>query len=276
MTNTNVIQPNILLAPSEHSHPPDGARIGVIKVAAELKRRALTTMENPAQVIQTTLASQNMNIRQNLPTNNALRQVIKRARHDQLPKEPIDLDHLYFDTPFTETLTGEQFLAGAIDVDGKSLIFTTVQNLRHLCHASSILCDGTFKVVPRLFTQLFTPHVAIGGSDKTKRIFPVVYCLMERKTKESYIAVFARIKWLTEFYGLELDPDNIISDFEIGAINAAQEVFPEANMQGCMFHLSQSIYRHVQQKGLQNRYTTDLNFQFLVCDDPIFGEITKR
>uniref|UniRef100_T1IMI6 MULE transposase domain-containing protein n=1 Tax=Strigamia maritima TaxID=126957 RepID=T1IMI6_STRMM len=77
---------------------------------------------------------------------------------------------------------------------------------------------------------------------------------MERKTKESCIA----------FYGLELDPDNIISDFEIGAINAAQEVFPEANMQGCMFHLSQSIYRHVQQEGLQNRYTTDLNFQFLI------------
>uniref|UniRef100_T1ITD8 MULE transposase domain-containing protein n=1 Tax=Strigamia maritima TaxID=126957 RepID=T1ITD8_STRMM len=210
MTNTNVIQPSILLAPSEHSHPPDGAHIGVIKVAAELKRRALTTMENPAQ---------------NLPTNNALRQVIKRARHDQLPKEPIDLDHLYFDTPFTETLTGEQFLAGAIDVDGKSLIFTTVQNLRHLCHASSILCDGTFKVVPRLFTQLFTLHVAIGGSDETKRILPVVYCLMERKTKESYIAVFARIKWLTEFYGLELDPDNIISDLKLVQLTLHKKFF---------------------------------------------------
>uniref|UniRef100_T1J7J1 MULE transposase domain-containing protein n=1 Tax=Strigamia maritima TaxID=126957 RepID=T1J7J1_STRMM len=30
-------------------------------------------------------------------------------------------------------------------------------------------------------------------------------------------------------------------------------------MQGCLFHLSQSIYRHVQQENLQNWYVTDLS-----------------
>uniref|UniRef100_T1J9Q7 MULE transposase domain-containing protein n=1 Tax=Strigamia maritima TaxID=126957 RepID=T1J9Q7_STRMM len=166
-----------------------------------------------------------MNVCQALPTKNALWQIIKQARQELIPKKPIDLDHLYFDAPFTEILDGKQFLAGAIDVDGKSLIFTTLNNLHHLCRASSILCDGTFKYLDYL--QNFTHFMLrLEAQMKQKRILSVVYCLMERKTKESYIAVFQKIKWLTEFYGLELDPDNIISDFEIGAIKAAQEVFP--------------------------------------------------
>uniref|UniRef100_T1J7J2 MULE transposase domain-containing protein n=1 Tax=Strigamia maritima TaxID=126957 RepID=T1J7J2_STRMM len=156
----------------QNSHPPNSAHIGAIKVAAELKHRAVATMENPSQVIQATLASELINVH------------YKTSATRTNTKKHIDLDHLYFNAPFTETLDGEQFLAGAIDVDGKSLISTTLNNFRHLCrHQAYCYLD-----------YLYTLHVAIGSSNETKRILPVVYCLMERKTKESYIAVFQKIK----------------------------------------------------------------------------------
>lgn len=55
-------------------------------------------------------------------------------------------------------------------------------------------------------------------------------------------------------------PKHIISDFEIGAINAAKKVFPGAQMHGCFFHFCQTIWRHVQAVGLQIRYNNDAMF----------------
>lgn len=58
----------------------------------------------------------------------------------------------------------------------------------------------------------------------------------------------------------ELKPSYVITDFEIGAINAAKKYFPLAKMHGCFFHLCQSLWRRIQQLGLQSRYTNEPNF----------------
>lgn len=58
----------------------------------------------------------------------------------------------------------------------------------------------------------------------------------------------------------DFKPDYIITDFEIGAINAATKYFPDAIMHGCFFHLCQSVWRHVQNVGLQKRYVSDAQF----------------
>lgn len=49
-------------------------------------------------------------------------------------------------------------------------------------------------------------------------------------------------------------------DFEKGAINAIQRVFSNTLVGGCFFHLSQSIWRHVQNLGFQQRYINDSEF----------------
>ena len=57
-----------------------------------------------------------------------------------------------------------------------------------------------------------------------------------------------------------LNPETILTDFELAVINAFQEVFVGVDVHGCLFHLSQNIYRKVQEQGLQVRYSNEPEF----------------
>ena len=60
-------------------------------------------------------------------------------------------------------------------------------------------------------------------------------------------------------------PHSLMTDFEIGAINAFSDVYSNMNQFGCHFHLSQSIQRHVREQGLTQLY----------MNDPVFRENVK-
>uniref|UniRef100_T1IS19 MULE transposase domain-containing protein n=1 Tax=Strigamia maritima TaxID=126957 RepID=T1IS19_STRMM len=230
-----------------------------------MKKRALDTYEPPGQIIHASLAAEIMEVKLALPTANALTQIVKRSRSSKYPKEPDSLNQLGFAAlePFCETLAGDRFLYGALTTacGFKCLLFTTLGNLQHLSRATSILADGTFKVVPHLFTQLYTLHCSITNSSK---VLPMVYCLMEKKNKPSYNLVFEKIRDLVQdLTGVNLNPDYFISDFVIGAINAAREVFPNTAMHGCFFHLAKSVYRRVQHEHLQQKYAVNAEFSLL-------------
>lgn len=80
-----------------------------------------------------------------------------------------------------------------------------------------------------------------------------MYVLAPNKTKKTYQQVF---NWVSKQVP-EWKPMHIMSDFELGAINAAKEVFPEAKMHGCFVHFCQAIWRRVQLVGLQTKYSND-------------------
>lgn len=61
-------------------------------------------------------------------------------------------------------------------------------------------------------------------------------------------------------YQPDYSPTQINVDFELAAINAIKEVFPNAKIQGCFFHLAQSIVRNLGTNGLKVRYETDMKF----------------
>lgn len=73
---------------------------------------------------------------------------------------------------------GEDFYRGAVDVDndGIALIFAS-QQLSLLESSSGVYFDGTFKVVPSIFFQLFTLFMPCFDF-----AFPVLFALMSRKT----------------------------------------------------------------------------------------------
>ncbi|KAK3923874.1 RNA polymerase-associated protein RapA [Frankliniella fusca] len=50
------------------------------------------------------------------------------------------------------------------------------------------------------------------------------------------------------------EPETLVSDFELSIINAVKTVFPHSNIRLCFFHLGQSVYRKVQESGLQVAY----------------------
>jgi len=49
-------------------------------------------------------------------------------------------------------------------------------------------------------------------------------------------------------------------DFEAAARQAVSRVFPNAQIHGCLFHLGQSVWRRIQNDGLQQLYSEDTDF----------------
>lgn len=58
----------------------------------------------------------------------------------------------------------------------------------------------------------------------------------------------------------DLNPLHINMDFELAAIKAAQETFPNARVQGCYFHFKKNIIHNLGQHGLKTRYQEDIKF----------------
>ena len=58
------------------------------------------------------------------------------------------------------------------------------------------------------------------------------------------------IKKLKQASNKPLQPEKILSDFEVGAMKAFEEEFPGVETKGCNFHMAQCVWRKIQQLGL--------------------------
>ncbi len=105
------------------------------------------------------------------------------------------------------------------------------------------LLDGTFKMAPSWFTQVFTIHAMYMGT-----CVPVAYSFLAGKRTKDYADVIDAVTSSGIPGGF--NPEYIISDFERGIIKACRDRFPNVNLHGCLFHLCQSVYRRVQSVGL--------------------------
>ena len=201
---------------------------------------------------------------------------IQRIRRKELPANPRKLKDLG-DLPdrFTRTLSGKLFLlhdTGPADEEdsddddiefeedddsSRVIVFATRRNIELLCQSPIWFVDGTFDVSPNIFAQLFT---VLGLVQRRNPVgesvaLPLVYALLPGKTQDMYKEVMAAVRDAVERYRVNAcTPLKIISDFELGIIRACEEVYPGVPVTGCFFHLSQSIYRRVQEEGLATSY----------------------
>lgn len=60
--------------------------------------------------------------------------------------------------------------------------------------------------------------------------------------------------------GNTLNPQHVMTDFEIAVINTVKIEFPEATHKCCLFHLGQNVWRKIQSCGLASRYARDSEF----------------
>lgn len=142
------------------------------------------------------------------------------------------------------------------------IVFTTKNNCRLLNTASYWLMDGTFKSSPTPFVQIYSIHAVVGTTDEgTDKVVPLVYGLLSHKTEKSYSIFFEILKrFVFHKLNINLSPTLILTDFETAAINAVKQAFPSCLQKLCFFHLSQSIWRHIQASGLAQRYGKDAIF----------------
>lgn len=141
------------------------------------------------------------------------------------------------------------------------IVFGTRRNVELLMKCIMWFLDGTFKTAPHIFTQIFTilglmkrPGPAVDDDDVTTAV-PLVFALLPSKTEAHYFDVLQSVKdAAAKFRVRGTGPEKLMTDFEVGIINAAKRAFPEADIKCCFFHLGQSSYRKVQNAGLQEAY----------------------
>ncbi|KRZ71368.1 hypothetical protein T10_12387, partial [Trichinella papuae] len=100
------------------------------------------------------------------------------------------------------------------------LVFATGSNIRLLAAMRILGIDGTFKVVPQWYQQLFTIHAFVLG-----KLVPAVYCLCTGKDTGTYGFIFQALINKAAVLRVNLNPQTIICDFERALIRAIQGYF---------------------------------------------------
>lgn len=240
----------IKLGRKPHTHEIESEQVIADDIVRGIKRRATAhPNEPPLQILQEELQNvRSTEVLVRLPERRTLFRQINRVQNRQRPVNPRSLEELIFREPYTKTLDSKQFLqydSGPED-QNRIVLFYVEEGLIKLCASRSIDADGTFKVVPQMFGQMYTMHGEVGG-----HVFPLVYCLTVRRTQETYDRIFQHLKQHATRLGQQLQPDRFVVDFELAAINSVRAVFPEAVIQGCLFHLTENIWRRAVLHGLK-------------------------
>ncbi|KRZ89181.1 hypothetical protein T08_3804 [Trichinella sp. T8] len=172
-------------------------------------------------------------------------------RAKRYPKLPSHRQDLQIPVPFRTTKAGDNFLSWQ-SASRHILVFATGYNIRLLAAMRTWGMDGTFKVVPQWYQQLFTIHAFVAG-----KLVPAVYCLCTGKDIKTYGYIFQALMDKAAALEVDLNPETIICDFETALIPAIRGYFPNTRVQGCYFHFCQAVHRKVGELGLKTRYRTE-------------------
>lgn len=161
----------------------------------------------------------------------------------------LNVAKVYFKT-LKEIIIPEKFhsfILADYSTANRIIIFAN-QNIRSLLMNTSyeVLCDGTFKFCVQPFYQLYTLHVDLGSTKTHNNIVPVIYALLPNKTKNTYETMFRLIKSQIAKWS----PKCFIMDFEMAAMQAVQNVFPETPVAGCYFHFTRCLWRKCKYFGI--------------------------
>jgi hypothetical protein len=202
----------------------------------EIKEKTKSTGHKSSDVLIDVLSKEDDDVICRLPKMKTIQDGITKRR---LVETGFKLD-TYSDIPehLKLTLCGKNFVLydSGFDDTNRIIIFCSDFFLDKTKRCKIFGMDGTFKSVPREFEQLYSIHFYQLG-----KFFPAFFILMKNKLKASYIMVFNKIRETCM-----LSPSIVVVDFEIGVVSALNQVFPECQVNGCVFHFSQSIWRKLQ------------------------------
>ena len=111
-----------------------------------------------------------------------IQRVVRRYAAKHRPSDPQCLEDLTINGPWAENIDGNTFLIeDNMSNSDRIIIFGSKVCLSHLATSHTWMMDGTFKVVPNLFKQLYVIRSPLEGSS-----ISCVYALMTRKNEASY------------------------------------------------------------------------------------------
>lgn len=129
------------------------------------------------------------------------------------------------------------------------IVLGTDASFRALCAAPTVFADGTFKVCPDPFYQLYILHKPYGN-----RMRPCLWCLFPRKTGLMYDTFLTQFKNLAAARGILIAWIVFRCDFEAAVMNSVKTAFPHVSVIGCFFHLCSAMYRKAMELGFSVQY----------------------
>ena len=240
----------------EHNHEGNVATALARRAVGKMKAAVLNTLSNPSTVRAAVSSQLPDHVLMALPKRSSVSRVLRRHRQkalasgdneNALPPSPADMNFLIPDV----------FKNFALFDSGpgtdRIIVLGCREMLDGLARATTWLADGTFKVLPSLFFQLYSIHFQF-----VQGINPAgIYCLLLNKSRTTYDRLLLAIHHLIP----SANPDTILTDFETAAMGAFTARFPSARITGCYFHLGQSVIRKVNELGLKTLYETDDAFR---------------
>ena len=116
--------------------------------------------------------------------------------------------------------------------------------------------DGTFKICPSLWKQLYIVMIKFGSA-----WIPVCYALLPDKCKETYFTLFYMLKKQMKDMNIQFNIESMRMDFEVGAMKAAAAAW-KVVVKGCYYHFTQSGWRFVQSNNMASAYLADNDQEF--------------
>ncbi len=147
------------------------------------------------------------------------------------------------------------FKIGASTEDGTYILLMNSDDAvkKALKNTPIVQADGTFRSSPKTFYQAVHIFMEANG---------VVFCFaslwLTGKTENLYKLAFTALK---NHLPRGCNPRVIMADYERALQNALQDLFPDADLTGCVFHFCQGVFRNVMKIGLSKLYKTHRKFK---------------
>uniref|UniRef100_A0A915JDF0 MULE transposase domain-containing protein n=1 Tax=Romanomermis culicivorax TaxID=13658 RepID=A0A915JDF0_ROMCU len=133
--------------------------------------------------------------------------------------------------------------------DEQAVVFASDQDISVMYESPHLIMDGTFKVAPDEFMQIYTIHA---WGNYGHEAIPVAHAVMHSKTAASYAYVLSQIRQKLEAAHGGIGAIRFMhTDYEHAAHIAIRQIFPDVILKGCNFHFGQAINRKLQQIGLR-------------------------
>lgn len=157
---TTIREPNgelKVIKESPHNHVADAINGKVQTAIDEVKNRA----ETSTAILRGYKRNLCDEILHELPSDEALGKRIKRKRKEEYGKE--NLSGIDFSLPeHCKSINGQDFLIDEYNKNGKRcIVFSTPDLLKMLCESPIVFMDGTFKISPTGFQQLYSIHASL-------------------------------------------------------------------------------------------------------------------
>ncbi|KII66631.1 hypothetical protein RF11_01897 [Thelohanellus kitauei] len=190
-----------------------------------------------------------------LPSLQTIKKYVQRIsnRDNSILSNPQTLSQLIISDIYKVSMSREVFLIHDNNSQRRTSVFASVRFIDALKNSEFWHCDGTFNVVPSIFTQLFTIYVMIGNT-----VIPAE-------------EVFAIIRGVVDGY----QSCSILMDFEMSMINAARNIFSDSSIKGC-FESAVVLRRYKNEPVFCLNIKTLIAPPFLPPSDVIVGFETLR